>query len=747
MRLLVVLLLSLWSGHAAAEASWTGSWDTRWRDGGARLELRQDGAKVTGTYTSYNGTIEGQIDGRVLKGRWIQGTRSGGVKFVMAPDGQSFMGRYATGEWWTGGRSTAGAESLRVDQRGPRQALRTFIDAGNSARYDAPDEMTRAVAVLDFGDAGAALPPEEKLAKAATLFDMVDQTTFRLFTLPDAGAQGDAFSSTLRQAGTSASLPLRFDKKGERWFIVMPDDAAMAEAAKALLARSGGRLPSPEAYTLRHDARDAWRAFTRSFFTWNAGGREQGLAALDLSDLPEAVRGYQGELSAEYLDGILNRVGLLQPQEISDDPKNTEPFIVFSHPAGRVVIAQKGTGDAASWKFTGDTVREARDLYVLVEDMPAVGGEKLPVPSSVFFDIRRGVRGVAPAMLTQIGTLEAWQIVGWGAVILIALAVGYGLARIVLGVLIRLAGSDDPRAERRAFRWPLWGVLAFSLYKLMIPAIGLPELATRFSVGATGVLLALSLMWLSWILIDAVVTRYFGTSSRRRVTMDNIIVSLGFGFLKLVLVAAGLTYIAMELSLPYEGVVASLSIGGLAVAFASRETLSNVFGAGVLAIDRPFRRGDYIAAGDTKGTVEHVGIRSTRVRTPDDSLIIVPNGKLSDAIVNNLGTRRYHLNSAILPLPYSTSVPQLEALISGVRGLVADVPQAAQDRTSVSLSSLGPDGIELVLKYGLDANRGGNETEIVNRLMLNILRLCERLGVRAEGGAPPSPPVESARAS
>ncbi len=740
MRLAVALLLSLICVQAfAAESSWTGTWDTRWRNGGARVELKQDGAKVTGTYASYDGVIEGQIEGRVLKGRWIQGSRSGGIKFVMAPDGRSFMGRYATGEWWTGGRAAADLESLRVDQRGPRQALRTFVDAGNAARYDAPDEMTRAVAVLDFGDKGAALPPEQKLAKAQTLFDMVDQTTFRLFDLPDAAAKGDAVSITLQQAGTSASLPLRLDKKGDRWFIAMPDDAALAAAGKALLARSGGRLPSPEAYKLRHNARDAWRTFTRSFFTWDTGGRAQGLASLDLSDLPEAVRGYQGELSAEYLNGILNRVGLVQPQEISDDPKNTEPFIVFSHPAGRVVIAPNGTGDAATWKFTADTVREARDLYVLVEDMPAVGGEKLPAPASLFFDIRRGVRGVAPVMLAQLGTLELWQIAGWAAVILIALAVGYGLARIVLAVLIRLVGGDDPQAERRAFRWPLWGVLAFSLYKLMIPAIGLPELATRFSVGATGVLLALSMMWLVWILIDAIAARYFSTSDGKRVTMDNIIVSLGFGFLKLVLVAVGLTYIAMELSLPYEGIVASLSIGGLAVAFASRETLSNVFGAGVLAIDRPFRRGDYIAAGDTKGTVEHVGIRSTRVRTPDDSLIIVPNGKLSDAIVNNLGTRRYHLNSAKLPLPYSTSVPQLEALISGVRDLVAAIPQAAQDRTSVAVSSLGPEGIELMLAYGLDANRGGNETEIVNRLMLNILKLCERLGIRASREELPRP--------
>ena len=119
---------------------------------------------------------------------------------------------------------------------------------------------------------------------------------------------------------------------------------------------------------------------------------------------------------------------------------------------------------------------------------------------------------------------------------------------------------------------------------------------------------------------------------------------------------------------------------------------------------------------------------------------MVPNGKLSDAVVNNLGTRRVHLNSAKVPLPYDTSVPQIEALVDGVKDLVAEIPESTPDRTSVSVSSLSNEGIELTLKYGLDVRNGANETEIVNRLMMNVLRLCERLGIRRAGeGAVPQP--------
>ena len=220
--------------------------------------------------------------------------------------------------------------------------------------------------------------------------------------------------------------------------------------------------------------------------------------------------------------------------------------------------------------------------------------------------------------------------------------------------------------------------------------------------------------------------------------MDNIIVSLLFGFVKLGLVVVGLTLIAIELSLPYEGIIASLSIGGLAVAFASRETLSNVFGAGVLAIDRPFKRGDYISAGGVAGTVEYVGIRSTRVRTGDDSVIIMPNGKLADAMVNNLGTRRHHLLHTTVPLPYATTAEQIESVMSGIRSLVDAVPEAAHPQTSLSVSGMSNDGIDIDVKYALDARRGGDESAIATKLTLDILRLCEKLGVRPIGSPQPA---------
>lgn len=202
----VFMLLACSATHAA-ELNWTGHWDTRWRDAGARMELKQDGDKITGAYPAYGGQISGTVQGREMHGQWTEGPRSGKIVFVLAPDGQSFMGRFDTGEWWTGGRVDAGNDGVPVDQAGAREALRTFLLAGNAARSGKADEWAKAAEVVDFGNAAATLAPGQKLDAARFLFELVDQTTFHLFAIPGRRAEGDRLDLQLKQAGPASCYP------------------------------------------------------------------------------------------------------------------------------------------------------------------------------------------------------------------------------------------------------------------------------------------------------------------------------------------------------------------------------------------------------------------------------------------------------------------------------------------------------------------------------------------------------------
>ena len=111
-----------------------------------------------------------------------------------------------------------------------------------------------------------------------------------------------------------------------------------------------------------------------------------------------------------------------------------------------------------------------------------------------------------------------------------------------------------------------------------------------------------------------------------------------------------------------------------AVAFAARATVENFFGAAMLLSDRPFKTGNSIVAGGISGSVEHVGLRSTRIRTADDSVVYVPNATLAAATIDNLGRRRQWLFKTTFGVTFHTSPKKLDAFVAVVQEFVRSNP-------------------------------------------------------------------------
>ena len=367
--------------------------------------------------------------------------------------------------------------------------------------------------------------------------------------------------------------------------------------------------------------------------------------------------------------------------------------------------------------------------------MPEVdGGFATDVPSS-YMKVRRWMRAASPTLFSRLGTLELWQAIGIAVLLLASFIIAYLVSWIVIS-LLRLAVGGRQVTSERQFRWPLRIALVFLLYSVVVPALGLPEAIKRVSTGITGVIIAVAMVWGGWKLLDTFRASAMRRAETRAGTLDEIVVSLVLGTCKLVLLAGGFIFIAQALSIPYEGVVAGLGIGGLAFAFASKETLSNVFGAGILVADRPFRRGDWIEAGDAKGTVEHVGIRSTRIRTSNDSLMFIPNGKLADATVNNLGTRRHRVATSKLLVAHGTGAGTLTTFIDDVATLIRHTPHVQPSSVQVGVTAITPDGIEVEIGCCLDVHAAADERADKTALMLGVLRLADRLNVRLGNDEP-----------
>lgn len=717
---LLTLVLSCLPAFAQ---SWSGGWDTRWSGGGTHMDLVQDGQKVTGTYPLYGGRINAQANGRALDGTWSEGPRSGTFHFDMAVDEKSFTGRFDTGEWWTGGRGAARPLVTPADQSGVRETLRTFLTGGNLAHSGLVDQLGLAVEVMNFGAGNATMAAGEKVSAAKSLFDLVNLTTVQLWSIPGKRAPGNSASLVLHQAGTDATLPLTFSKVDGKWWLDMPSEAIMNAARTALLARYGGRAPAPEAYRQMHSARDALTTFEEAFSHWNAGGAAQALGALDTGQLAPATRTYEGMLAVQYLKRVLDRIGNFAPQEIPDDPNDRMPFIRFAHPAGQIVLAPTEENGVPVWRFTPATVRDAASLFAAVHEI-APDPSAVPTPPSPFFGMRRYVAAVAPVLLAPAGAVEAWQIVVAVLFLALCLVVALAFVQTALAVIRRVKGQ---RWAARALTWPLCIAITALLFKLAIPLLGWPEQVRSISAPVHALIIAGFGIWSGWLLIDVIAHSASGRAESR---LDSIVTSLVLGALRLSLVFAAVLYAANQLSIPTNGIIAGLGISGLAVAFASKETLSNVFGAAILAMDHPFKRGDWIVADAVQGTVEHVGIRSTRVRTAEDTILVVPNGKLADASINNWGTRRHRLSKAKLLLGYGGTPKQLDEFIAGLREMLLATPEVVDRRTQIGVTNLSERGIEVDVTFYLDAPTLTEERRINHTLLLQIISLAESLGLR-----------------
>jgi MscS family membrane protein len=210
---------------------------------------------------------------------------------------------------------------------------------------------------------------------------------------------------------------------------------------------------------------------------------------------------------------------------------------------------------------------------------------------------------------------------------------------------------------------------------------------------------------------------------------DAILVSLVVTVAKAALAAGGVILVADILDLPWSGVLAGLGVGGLAVAFAARSTVENFFGAAMLLSDRPFKTGDSVVAGGISGSIEHVGLRSTRIRTADDSVVYVPNATLASATIDNRGRRRHWMFRTVFGLTFDTPPEKLDAFVAGVKEVVRAHPAGRDGRLFCAVVNFGESAIEVELISYLQVKSLAEDREAKHAILLEVIRLAARLGV------------------
>ena len=186
----------------------------------------------------------------------------------------------------------------------------------------------------------------------------------------------------------------------------------------------------------------------------------------------------------------------------------------------------------------------------------------------------------------------------------------------------------------------------------------------------------------------------------------------------------------MFFQLDVTALIGGLGIGGAALAFASQDTLSNLFGSLTVLADRPFEIGDWIVSDGVEGTVENVGMRSTRVRTFYNSVVVLPNSRLTTAIVDNMGKREFRRFTTKVGVQYDTTPEQLDAFCEAIREVIRRHPYTRKDYFQVYVNDLSASSIDILLYMFFECNDWPTELRERHRLLTDIMRVAQILGIQ-----------------
>ncbi|MBK9033676.1 MAG: mechanosensitive ion channel family protein [Myxococcales bacterium] len=324
-----------------------------------------------------------------------------------------------------------------------------------------------------------------------------------------------------------------------------------------------------------------------------------------------------------------------------------------------------------------------------------------------------------------------WPYVLGLAAAIVILGLGRGLGLLVTYVLARGARHTDVS----------WDDVVIA------------HVATPIRVGCTVAVAAIARPWLAlpgdldgvvdqglrtavvvvlfWLLIRAIdVSQH--VLAQRAWARDNAssrsLLSIGGRTVKALLIALAFLTVLATQGIPVTSLVAGLGIGGLAVALAAQKTVENLFGTYSIGLDQPFRVGDFVRIGERVGTIEEIGLRSTRLRTLDRTTVRIPNGQLADTPTESFTARDRIRLATNLGLVYETRADQLRAILADVEALLRAHPLIWPDAVVVRFSKLGTSSLDIEVMAWFETSDWSEFQVIRQEILLGFMEIVARHG-------------------
>jgi MscS family membrane protein len=433
---------------------------------------------------------------------------------------------------------------------------------------------------------------------------------------------------------------------------------------------------------------------------------------------------------------VIDRIGRVYFHEIPSETDGPR-YLWHRGPLGRIALARRADQLEAGWRFTDSTVAGLDQAISLMQDMGTPEDLDDNSNRKPGFLLTPGLWirwHMPPALRWHAGFLALWQWIAAGLA-LAALFVTYVVMHFVVDPLAAWIGGLTTKADLERVRRDLRGFRFFVIVLLgylMLPLLDLPVRAAGALYTFDKFLLATAIIWAGVGITDFIrLTSARRTESSRRKGFQDLIVPFMCRLFKIVLVVAVLIYL---ISCFDEGALmgrflAGLGVVGLAVSLAAQDSIKNLFATMLLFADKSFAVGDKVSIGSHEGTVEEVGFRSTRLRTRDDSVLILPNSTVAGGTIDNQAMRVHQRVAIQFNFDPAASPKALLELQQKANVVLAEQSEVDVKRLEVSLHGVSEKGVELrVVAYV--RGKGEKARAFRQEVTLAILGLSQDLGLK-----------------
>src|SRR5580704_1351354 len=409
--------------------------------------------------------------------------------------------------------------------------------------------------------------------------------------------------------------------------------------------------------------------------------------------MSSARRQSDGEDIANKLNFVMNHACNCNLSRVSNQPEGTPQE---GAPFGIQKIGTMSSGDIDAdlnlvrvtdpnagkiWLISSETLTKVPELYDQVE--------------------ARQVESRLPKILVknQIAGMALWQ---WLA-LLLALPVAAGIGWLVLVVLevpvrwwARRRGHVEI-ANWRTVSAPAWLLAGTLVHEFFSRYLGIALLPRHYYHQVASVALVIGATWILWHIVRWSLRRVRNRALAHGHAGTGSLMLLGERIVKAMIFVGGVLAVLGSLGFNMSTALAGLGIGGLAIGFGAQQTIANLFGGVSVLGDEVIRVGDVCRFGDRTGTVEDIGLRSTRVRTDERTLLAIPNGTVATINVENLSRRDKILFKTVLGLHPDTSPDHVRSVLAEIRNVLASQPKVEANTARVRLTEVTPSAINMEL--------------------------------------------------